>query len=100
MFFITCFSRCEKDERGFFRGGAQRTFGFKETFEDAKYALNQNVCDMHEYLYTYAVVEEMRAGIHPDVESEVWFQWNEKEKGFFQIEKPKETYGVCNFALG
>lgn len=100
MFFITCFQKIEKDKNGWFNGGAQRTFGFRETLEDAEEALNLNMCDMREYLYDYAVVEEMRPYIHPEVEQEVWFKWDDGKKGFFRIEKPKETYGVCNFALG
>ena len=100
MFFITCFQKIEKDERGRLRVGAERTFGFRETLALVEEALNNNICDMHEYLYNYAVVEEMGPYIHPDVEQEVWFQWDCERKGFFRIEKPPETYGVCNFAFG
>ena len=100
MYFITCFSKCEKDERGFFRGGAQRTFGYMPSFEDAENALNSNACDMFEYLYEYAVVEKIGPYIHPDVEEEKWFKWDNEKKGFFQIEKPEATNGICNFAIG
>lgn len=100
MFFITCFSKMEKDDKGWFNGGAQRTFGFKETFEEAEYCLNNNVCDMYEFLYTYAVIEEMYPAIHPYVENETWYKWDNEKKGFFRIEKPKETNNVCNHALG
>ena len=34
MFFITCFSRCEKDSLGWLNMGASRVFGYYETFED------------------------------------------------------------------
>ena len=100
MFFITCFSKCEKNEKGFFNGGSRRTFGYRETLEAAEESLNKNICDMHEFLYTYAVVEEIGPYIHPDVEREIWFMWDNEKKGFFRIEKPKATYGTCNFAFG
>jgi hypothetical protein len=35
MYFITCFSKCELDEHGWFYGGATRTFGYRETLEEA-----------------------------------------------------------------
>lgn len=100
MFFITCFEKVEKDERGFFHGGAQRTFGFRTTLQDAEAALNNNVCDMRETVYDYAVIEEFGPYIHPIAETELWFKWNDEKKGFFRIEKPNATKGVCNFALG
>ena len=100
MYFITCFSKCEKDDKGWFDGGVQRTFGFKETFEDAEYCLNNNVCDMYEYLYIYAVIEKMQPAIHPVVEEEIWYQWDDEKRGFFRIDKPDAANGVCNFALG
>ena len=99
-FFITCFSRMEKDEHGWFRGGAQRTFGFRYTLEDAIEALHSNMCDMRELLYDYAVVEEFEPEIHPIALSETWFKWDDEKKGFFEIEKPEVTYGICNHALG
>ena len=102
IFLITCFCKCEKDENGFFDGGGQRSFGFRYSFEEAEEALNKNMCDMHETIYHYAVVEELGPYIHPcPPESEVWFKYDREKDGFFQIEKPKETEGFCNFgAIG
>ena len=66
----------------------------------AEHTLNENRCDMHEYLYEYAVVEKLGPYIYPDVEEEYWFKWDEEKGGFFRTEKPEATYGVCNHALG
>ena len=100
MFFITCFKKIEKDKNGFLETGYARTFGFKESFEEAEKALNENRCDMRETIYNYAVVEEINAGIHPEVEMEAWFKWNEEKQGFYRIEKPEPVLHFCNFALG
>lgn len=100
MFFITCFSKCEKDELGWFDGGASRTFGYYDNFEDCKRALNENWCDMHEFLYLYAVVEKIDQGIHAIAEDEVWFKWDEKRQGFFEISKPECANGFTNHAIG
>ena len=79
LFFITCMVKAEKDEKGFFHSGGQRTFGFRKTLRDAEEALNNNTCDMHEYLYDYAVVEEFGPEIHPIAESETWFKWDDEK---------------------
>lgn len=100
IYTITCFSKLEKDEKGWLRTGAQRTFGYYMERDVAIQALHENWCDMFEYLYEYAVIEAMREGIHCDVAEEIWFQWDNERKGFFEIEKPDCTQSVCNFAIG
>jgi hypothetical protein len=93
MFFITCIDNLSTFDY-------QRTFGYTQTFEEAEKKLNENYLDLHEYLYQYAVVEKIPAGIHQTAEKEVWFKWNEEKGGFFQIDKPSEVLSFCNFALG
>lgn len=101
MYFITCMEKCEKHPViGIFDGGDTRCFGYKKTLTAAEHALNGNWGDMHEYLYEYAVVEKLGPYIHPDVEEEYWFKWDEEKGGFFRIKKPEAAYGVCNHALG
>lgn len=99
MFFITCFSKCEEDEYGL-NTGAYRTFGYYEDYETCKQALNENWCDMFEFLYTWAVVEKIGPGIHAHAEEIGWFKWDDEKEGFFEIEKPKCTESYCNHALG
>ena len=71
---------------------------YKETLEEAEYALNNNTCDMFEFLYEYAVIEEMGPYIHPDVEQEIWFKWDNEKKGFLykQQEIFKTTEAIFN----
>ena len=100
MFFITCFSKVAKDDLGWLDMGTSRTFGFKETFEEVEYALNHNVCDMWEYLYDYAIVEEMHPAIHPTVENRWFYKYDREKNGFFSMEEPEEFKYCCNIALG
>ena len=100
MYFITCFQKCERDELGWFDGGCQRTFGYRETLESAEEALNLNMCDMREGLYDYAVIEKLGPYIHPNAEEEIWFKWDDEKSGFFRTDKPEATYGFCNYAFG
>ena len=99
MYFITCMTKCE-EINGFFNGGSLRCFGYKETLEKAEQALNENCCDMHEYIYQYAVIEKLGPYIHPEVEEEYWFKYDKEKDGFFRIEKPEATHHTCNYALG
>ena len=91
MFFITCFSKVDKDDLGWLDMGTSRTFGFKETFEEAEYALN---------LYDYAIVEEMHPAIHPTVENRWFYKYDREKNGFFRMEEPKEFTHYSNIALG
>lgn len=101
LFFIACFERVGTDEKTQCLDlGDCRTFGFKETFEQAERALNENTCDMHEFMYKYAIIEEMKPAIHPDVENRWFFAWDNARKGFFRIEEPKEFEHCCNITLG
>lgn len=100
MFFITCFEKVGLDKLGWLDTGAERVFGFVRSFREAKDDLNNNNCDMHEYLYNYAIVEEMKPCIHPEVINAWYFKWDEEKNGFFEIEKPKEFDHFCNISLG
>lgn len=99
MYFITCMTKCE-EVNGWFNGGTTRCFGYTRTFKEAEEILNKNLYDLYEYCYQYAVVEKLGPYIHPHVEEEYWFKWNEEKSGFFRINKPEVTYHVCNHALG
>lgn len=100
MFFITCFEKVSTDDLGWISMGATRTFGYERTFTDAKYALNTNCYDMHEYLYDYAVVEDICDGIHPHCKDRWFFKYDSEKDGFFEIDEPAEFEHYCNIALG
>lgn len=104
MFFITCLH--QEDNTNSFNGSgydftAQRTFGFKETFEDADKSLKNNSCDMFEYLYETACIEELDAGIHPNVKNIWWYKYDFDKMGFYPIkEAPPAANHLCNFSIG
>lgn len=100
MYFITCFSKIDKDNHGWLDTGAMRTFGYYDNFEDADKALRHNYCDMHEYLYRYAVIEKVEPGIHPIAEERWFYRYDEENDGFYHISEPEEFEHYINIALG
>lgn len=100
MFFITCFQYIRKEPKKFLDIGDSRVFGYFRTLEQAKNALAKNTLNMHEYYYNYAIVEEIDEGIHPEVESRYFFEYNKELNGFLPIDEPIEFKHNSNFAIG
>ena len=99
MYFITCFTKVNKDEYGL-DIGLKRTFGYFEKYEEADQALRTNCCDMFETIYHYAIVEHIEPGIH-SLSKERWFyQYNKEKDGYEIIEEPIEFNQYINVALG
>lgn len=96
MYFVTCM---EKNGKEIVKGkpdyGDTRTFGYTETYAEAEDALNVNSCDMHEYLYLYAVIENIPEGKiirdKDEEENRTWFAYDQERDGFFNIEKPNQN---------
>lgn len=99
MYFITCFEKIGLNEYGL-DIGCQRTFGYKETLEQAEEALSKNTLDMWETVYNYAIVEKMGPYIHPICEERYFYKYDREKNGFFRIEEPNEFKHYCNIALG
>lgn len=99
MYFITCFSKIDKNEFELNMGDV-RTFGYYNSFEHADEALKRNRCDMYEYLYGYALIEKIESGIHPIAEERWFYKYDEEKDGFYPIEEPKEFENFINIALG
>lgn len=99
VWFITTIETIEKTDLGFPLFGDVRTWGFYFDKELAIRALHNNLADMREFLYDYAVIEEYYDGIIQSSGERQWFQWNENKKGFFEIDEPNEVKNLANFAL-
>lgn len=100
MFFIASIEQISTNHLGWLNTGDVRVVGYKETFDQAKTALNENRCDIHEGIYKYAVIEEILSGLYPDVINRWFFKWDNKKRGFFEIEEPKEVSEYSNFTIG
>ena len=99
MYFITCFEKIDQDKFGL-SIGASRTMGFHTNFYDASAVVRRNVCDIHERIYHYAVIEEISEGVYPDVVSRWFYQYNGNKDEYISIEEPDEFKHCSHIALG
>ncbi len=95
MFFITTVQikdRVIKD---------RRTVGYVSKIEDAKYALENNVFDIYEFFYNYAVIENIKEGIYQYDEKPLWYKWNKEKGGYEPCETPAGfVHKVCIATIG
>ena len=80
--------------------GDQRTWGYYPTFEQAHSAVVNNVTDIQEGCYGYALIEHIDPGICSYAEQIQWYKWDEVNKLFVEIDQPKTMKHICNFAIG
>lgn len=99
MYFITCFSELKLDETGYPDLGAVRTMGYYPKYEMAEEDLNSNNCNMHEYLYTYAVIEEIPEGIYQTCTARTFFKFDKDKNGYFRIDPPSILENFSNIAF-
>ncbi len=102
MYFITGMTDIQNEKTNFGSEEAKkhssRCFGYHIEKEDAFEAVRKNVCDMHETMYDYIVVEYIEPGIHGMAEVAGWFKYNDETDGYDDIVVGRT--GFCNYAIG
>lgn len=100
MWFITVVEKIEHDFTGFADTGDSRTWGFYFNKEDAVNVVKSNLTDIREFLYDYVVIEEYDEGIGNYTWNRQWFEWDNEEGGYVEIDEPEGVKNICCFALG
>lgn len=83
-----------------------RTWGWFRTREEAHKLVLNNVTDLFELYYRYAVVCEVEPGILGNTVSETWFHADYKNRRgpndptVSECEKPEKWAGIVGFGLG
>lgn len=94
-YFITVFSRY--DDKG---PHNMRCWGFYNSLGDAHMVVENNITDIWETIYDFAVIEEYHPGIS-GYNFYRWFYKYNKEKDIYEcIEEPKELKYYAGFAMG
>lgn len=81
-------------------GDLKGTFGWYANLNSALDAVVNNKCDIHECVYQYMVIEEVKEGIFGMAIKEWWFKWNKNKRKFLSIQKPKETNRLVSWGIG
>ena len=73
---------------------------FYNNFEDAHMVVKNNITDIWETIYDFAIIEEYHPGIS-GYNFYRWFYKYNKEKDIYEcIEEPKELRHYAGFAMG
>lgn len=88
IYLITTFDKLEPDERYGYSLGSTRSVGFRYSFELAEEVVKTNMCDIWEYCYDYACVEELAPCLYPDAERRWFYKYNREINGYEPIEEP------------
>lgn len=70
------------------RYGSVRTVGFRKNFKSADETVRVNMCDIHEYLYNYACIEEIGPHIYPELRGRWFYKFNREEDMYERIDTP------------
>lgn len=92
--------RTAKNQKEYFTILSSRTWSWHTNFEDAERCVLNNITDIAEFEYTYAVIEEVYEGYcwGMKIPKEWWFKWEGTwEDGGYKPDKKPEDYGhvVC-----
>ena len=99
-YFITVFEKLTCNELGWSLFGASRCWGFFSDKNMAIQSLHDNVTNMNEFLYKYAVLEGYHEGISNGTGYQQWFEYNPEKDGFYEIDKPSFLEGFGGWAIG
>lgn len=88
IYLITVFDKIEEDKRWGFNLGSTRSVGFRWTLEDAVEVVEKNMCDIWEYCYDYACIEQLNGALYPWAEERWFYKFNREKDGYEEIDEP------------
>lgn len=77
-----------------------RTWGFYTCFSEADRVLHNNITDMHEGYFNYAVIEEYEEGISGYTGESWWFKFDYDLGCYTRIDKPVAIGMLGSIAFG
>lgn len=95
VFFITTIDVADKENKTF----TWRTPGFRYSLEEAKEVVEKNICDIFEYCYKYAVIEELEPYLYPERRNVWWYKWDNEKEQYCPIENDY-TIEILNEMFG
>lgn len=96
IYLITVFSKCEPDSRWGYNIGSSRSVGWRPTFEMAEETVKRNTCDIWEYCYDYACIEELDYGLYPFAKERWFYKYNQATGCYEEMDEPVFLKGRGN----
>lgn len=101
MYFVTGIRPSMTPDQWAVQAPDVRCFGYYPKWLTAVKRVMPNACDINEAgCYPYVVVERIRHGLHPFVEGEWWFIFDESSGRYRRAAKPEWAAHISNWALG
>lgn len=89
MFFVTTICNADEDTR---------CVGYFKTFEEAENIILNNVGDINETIYDYAVIENIPEGLYQYDQNASWYKWN---NGRYEKTNKLDVYNhLVGWAIG
>lgn len=92
MYFISGIESCDA-------ACVSRCLGYYTTKEMAEIAVRENLCDIYENMYRYAVIEKFGPGTHPECHERQFYKYDESSMKYLPIDEPEEFKKVKRFAI-
>lgn len=93
------FSKLELSEYGFHDFGSRNLCGWYMSKTDAFKAVENNMCDIWEHCYDYALIEEVVEGLYPCSRTRWFFKFDIESMTYKQIEEPEWLSRFIGFTL-
>lgn len=77
-----------------------RVVGFYTDKTKAEDTVINNVCDLWETIYDYAVIERIDEGIYKSTHERQFYKYNMDLRKYESIEEPKELKHFAGFTMG
>lgn len=100
IYVIMVFEKCEKDDIYWIDMGCKRIVGFKHNLKSAKQIVIDNVCDICESCYKYALIEEVVPCVYPCNDKRWYFKYNKEIQKYEKIEEPEIFKNTCSITMG
>ena len=89
IFAIICMTTLKEKSSGWPDFGHTSFMGYYTDKNDAIKTVLNNMCDIAECCYKYAVVEEIPMGVYPHSKNRWFFEYDHENDCFHKIEEPK-----------
>lgn len=85
---------------GTFSHTPTNTIGWFREYKDAKRIVKDNIGDIWETCFTYALIEELQEGLYSYMSNRWLFKYNPQKDQYEYMEIPKEMEPFVNFSIG